>query len=51
MKAHPTVVECLHQITRDEKGTKLLHLTTFGSDQRASQHKSSQSLQLDEGAA
>jgi len=46
LKAHPTEVDCEFGVV-DDDGVRLLHLTTFGSDDRASDRKSSQSLQLD----
>jgi len=45
-KRHPTVVECGWQIVRDGN-KKLLQLSTYGSDQRASGKKVSQTLQFD----
>jgi hypothetical protein len=46
IKAHPTEVDCEYA-TVGEGVDRLLHLSSFGSDGRASDHKSSQSLQLD----
>lgn len=46
VKAHPTDVDCEYAIVDSNRGP-LLHLSTFGSDDRASGRKSSQSLQLD----
>ncbi|WP_431972039.1 Shedu immune nuclease family protein [Nocardia sp. bgisy134] len=40
-------VECEWQVIEDADDSPLLHLTTFGSEHRASHRKSSQSLQLD----
>ncbi|MGW0246954.1 Shedu immune nuclease family protein [Nocardia goodfellowii] len=40
-------VVCEHQVVASADGTPLLHLSTFGSKDRASKKKSSQSLQLD----
>ncbi|MBM0239064.1 hypothetical protein JNW88_21485 [Micromonospora sp. ATA32] len=48
-KRHPTVVECGWQIVRDGQET-LLQLSTYGSDQRASGKKVSQTLQFDRKA-
>ncbi|MGA3562125.1 hypothetical protein [Melissospora conviva] len=45
-KRHPTVVECGWQIVRDGD-KKLLQLSSYGSDQRASGKKVSQTLQFD----
>ncbi len=47
VKAHTTQVDCYHQTVTAEDGTTYLHLTTFGSDDRAVPGKSSQSFQLD----
>lgn len=47
VRPHPTTVDCHYQVVTSEDGP-LLHLTTFGSDDRASAMKSSQTLQLDE---
>ena len=47
VKVHPTEVECFYQVISSKDGAKYLHLTTFGSDERASHPKSSQSLQMD----
>ncbi|MFF0266872.1 hypothetical protein [Kribbella sp. NPDC004536] len=51
VKAHPTEVDCCYQIVTTDDGSKLLHLTTFGSDERQSKPKSSQSIQIDEAGA
>lgn len=51
IKAHETYVDCFYQTISDPKDERLLHLTTFGSDARQSQPKSSQTLQFDENAA
>lgn len=51
VNAHPTEVDCFYQTLIDRDGNKLLHLTTFGSDERRSSPKSSQSIQLDETRA
>jgi hypothetical protein len=48
---HPSEVDCFYQVVQTNTGTKLLHLTTFGSDARQSAAKSSQSLQIDESTA
>lgn len=50
VQAHPTEVDCYYSII-DEGGTRLLHLSTFGSDYRQSKPKSSQSIQLDRDMA
>ncbi|KQQ08454.1 hypothetical protein ASF46_14215 [Rathayibacter sp. Leaf296] len=51
MKVHSTEVDCTYQEVASEDGTKYIHLSTFGSDDRVSGPKSSQTLQLDEKAA
>lgn len=51
VKVHSTEVDCFHQVVTATDGARLLHLTTFGSDQRRSGPKSSQSLQIDEATA
>lgn len=48
---HPTEVDCYYQSVAAPDGTTYLHLSTFGSDDRRSGPKSSQSLQVDEAAA
>lgn len=48
---HASEVDCFFQVVLDEGGARLLHLSTFGSDERKSQSKSSQSIQLDEQMA
>lgn len=42
---HPTEVDCEYTVIDDGR-VRLLHLSTFGSDNRASERKSSQSIQL-----
>lgn len=49
-KPHPTDVECGYQVL-DGSGGRLLQLSTYGSDQRQSEKKVSQTLQLDERRA
>lgn len=51
VRAHPTELDCYFQVVEDESGTRLLHLSTFGSAERESKPKSSQSIQLDRRAA
>lgn len=51
VRAHPTRLECYYQALDDETGSRLLHLSTFGSADRESKPKSSQSIQLDRRAA
>lgn len=47
VKLHPTSVDMFYQIVVDGVGKKYLHLSAFGSSDRASAPKSSQSLQID----
>lgn len=50
-RRHPTEVDCGYQVFESEGG-RMLQLSTFGSDQRKSDPKVSQTLQLDrQGAA
>lgn len=51
MTAHPSEVDCFYQEIQAQDGSKYLHLSTFGSDDRRSEAKSSQSLQLNEEMA
>lgn len=51
VNAHPTEVDCFYQIITGPAGERLVHLSTFGSDSRASKPKSSQSIQIDREAA
>lgn len=51
LKLHRTDVDCYFQVLHDDQGRPILHLSTFGSDSRASDPKSSQSLQIDEAMA
>lgn len=46
-REHPSEVDCYWQVIGNQSEDKLLHLTTFGSANRASRPKSSQSLQVD----
>jgi hypothetical protein len=47
---HRTSVDATYQVVADDAGT-LFHLSTYGSDGRASQPKVSQTIQLDRTAA
>lgn len=47
VKPHPTAVTCFYQVITDGQGKQILHLSTFGSSQRQSAPKSSQSIQMD----
>lgn len=51
VKVHPSEVDCCYQVVIGPSGQTLVHLSTFGSDGRQSNPKSSQSLQLDEVVA
>jgi len=51
VRAHPTELDCHFQLIEDGEGARLLHLSTFGSADRESKPKSSQSIQLDRRAA
>lgn len=51
VRPHASEVDCYHQVLVDGDGEALLHLSTFGSDQRQSKPKSSQVLQIDERSA
>lgn len=44
---HPTEVDCTYQTVVAKDGTKYLQLTTYGSDQRKSKPKPSQTIQMD----
>lgn len=48
---HPTTVECGYQPVLADDGRRLLQLSTYGSDQRQSHKKTSQTLQFDEDGA
>jgi 5-methylcytosine-specific restriction protein B len=49
-RRHPTEVECGYQVVQ-AGGERLLQLSTYGSDERQSEKKVSQTLQLDAAAA
>jgi len=51
VRPHPSEVDCFYQSVDLGGGEWLLHLTTFGSTERKSAPKSSQSIQLDREAA
>jgi 5-methylcytosine-specific restriction protein B len=51
IRPHTSEADCFFQIIDEGQGVRLLHLTTFGSDSRVREPKSSQSLQLDEDMA
>jgi 5-methylcytosine-specific restriction protein B len=46
-RPHPTEVECGWQVVTGEHGERLLQLSTYGSDDRKSEKKVSQTIQLD----
>ncbi|RBA30397.1 hypothetical protein DQ226_17360 [Dietzia maris] len=48
---HRTEVDCTYQIVGADDGSRLLQLSTYGSDSRKSGPKVSQTLQIDEGTA
>jgi hypothetical protein len=49
--AHPTEVECGWQIVMTAEGSRLLQLSTYGSDDRQSEKKVSQTVQIDRAVA
>lgn len=51
IRPHDSEVDCFYNVLDKPDGTRLLHLTTFGSDYRQSRPKSSQSIQIDEDIA
>ena len=51
IRAHESEVDCFYNVINQSDGTRLLHLSTFGSDHRQSKPKSSQSIQIDEDIA
>lgn len=51
VRPHLSEVHCYYQSVEGSGGERLLHLTTFGSTERMSVPKSSQSIQLDREAA
>jgi uncharacterized protein YutD len=51
VSVHPTEVDCYYQVIVGDDGERYLHLTTFGSDDRKSKPKSSQSIQLSKEVA
>ena len=50
-RVHPTEVDCQWQVVRDGSGGSLLTISTYGSDDRASEPKVSQTIQLDRRTA
>ncbi|SBS69941.1 hypothetical protein [uncultured Microbacterium sp.] len=51
VQAHPTNVEGYVQILLDESGRPLVHVSTWGSDNRKTAKKQSQVIQFDESSA
>ena len=51
VRLHRTEVDCCYQAVTGDDGSVYLHLTTFGSDDRAVPGKSSQSFQLNRSSA
>lgn len=49
--AHPTTVEGYVQIIQDDDGRPLVHVSTWGSDNRQTVKKQSQVIQFDETSA
>lgn len=47
LKVHLSEVDCFYQVVESSSGERYVHLSTFGSDERHSKPKSSQSMQLD----
>lgn len=50
IRRHRTEVDCEHAVI-GQGPERVLHLSTFGSDYRAGERKSSQSIQLDQDRA
>lgn len=48
---HPTEVDCTWQVTHSDSGAPLLTLSTYGSDNRVSRPKVSQTIQMDREVA
>lgn len=51
IRPHESEVDCFYNVINEPDGTRLLHLSTFGSDHRQSKPKSSQSIQIDQAFA
>lgn len=51
VRRHQTEVDCFYVVIDDDGSDALIHLTTFGSDDRQSKPKSSQTIQLDREVA
>lgn len=50
-RVHPTEVDCRWTVVEGEQSGRLFQLSTYGSDQRQSEPKVSQTLQLDREVA
>lgn len=50
-RPHPTEVECGWQVVQAGDGSRLLQLSTYGSDDRRSDKKVSQTIQVDRAIA
>lgn len=50
-RVHPSTTDAVVQVVRPVEGGALLQISTFGSDDRQSQPKVSQTIQLDAVAA
>lgn len=50
-KPHPTEVDCRWQVVEGTGGSILFQLSTYGSDERVSEPKVSQTIQLDKTVA
>ncbi|MBZ5737523.1 hypothetical protein [Nocardioides mangrovi] len=46
-RVHPTEVDCRWQVVHGAEGVTLFQLSTYGSDDRQSEPKVSQTIQLD----
>lgn len=51
VRVHTSEVDCVYQTVTGKNGRTYLHLATFGSDQRQSAPKTSQTIQLDRDIA
>lgn len=51
IRPHRTEVDATYQVLTSEDGATLFHLSTYGSDDRVSKPKVSQTIQLDRSMA
>ncbi|GAB2468791.1 hypothetical protein [Jatrophihabitans fulvus] len=51
VRVHPSEADDFYQVVAGRDGKRYLHLSTFGSDDRKSEPKSSQSIQVDDAMA